>query len=227
MIYPDWPAPNFIKACVTTRWDGNLADPKNQDILQKTLSLPAEPFWLNQVHGNRVVEADTPGFHQADASYSFRPGAVCAVLTADCLPVLLCDKKGTCVAAVHAGWKGLLAGILEATVEAISQNPAYPTIPPKNILAWLGPAIGKDAFMVQEEVRVLFIKKNPILHQAFTYQSTNQWYADIYALARFMLHTVNVTAIYGGEFCTYQNKQFFSFRRDQGTTGRMASLVWR
>lgn len=221
MIYPDWPAPDSIKACVTTRWDGNLVEQKNRDILKKTLFLPAEPFWLDQVHGNAVVEVDTPGFHQADASYSFRPGSVCAVLTADCLPVLLCDKKGTCVAAAHAGWKGLLAGILEATVQAISQNQK------QNILVWLGPAIGKDAFMVKEEVRGLFIKKNPILQQAFTYQSTDQWHADIYALARFILDTVGVTAIYGGEFCTYQDKQFFSFRRDQGTTGRMASLIWR
>jgi hypothetical protein len=186
--------------------------------------LPAEPKWLKQVHGTTVALADSLAEAvEADAAVAFEPGTVCAVLTADCLPVLFCDRQGTRVAAAHAGWRGLAAGVLEASVAAMQ-------CPPAEILAWLGPAIGPQAFEVGEEVRDVFVSQNPQDAVAFTPQPSrltpNRHMADIYELARLRLARAGVREVYGGGLCTYTDaERFYSFRRDK-VTGRMASLVW-
>ncbi|MCX7673760.1 MAG: peptidoglycan editing factor PgeF [Thiobacillaceae bacterium] len=189
--------------------------------------LPAEPLWLNQVHGDRVIEAGqyTAGV-EADGCVARAPGQVCVVLTADCLPVLLCDRHGHVVAAAHAGWRGLAAGVLEAAVRAMGLGPA-------RVLAWLGPAIGPAAFEVGEEVRAAFVEHDPLAATAFRPalpgtldRAPRKWLADLYALARLRLQAIGVTRIHGGSGCTHSEAgRFFSYRRD-GATGRMAALIW-
>jgi YfiH family protein len=238
MIYPHWPAPDRVRAVTTTRSGGvslppydslNLAEHvgdasaavhENRRRLRQQLELPAEPVWLNQVHGTRVVDAaGCPQHPTADASFSQRSGAVCAVMTADCLPVLFCDRGGSAVAAAHAGWRGLAAGVLEATVAALA-------IEPEQLLVWLGPAIGPAAFEVGAEVRERFVARQASAVSAFVARANGQWLADIYQLARIRLQAAGVNAIYGGGWCTYSDReQFYSFRRDR-TTGRTASLIW-
>ncbi|HED19545.1 MAG TPA: peptidoglycan editing factor PgeF [Gammaproteobacteria bacterium] len=238
MIYPDWPAPANVKAVTTTRRGGvseppfdsfNLADHvgdepdavrRNRDILQQSLPLPAAPVWLNQVHGDTVVDASQCGERpSADAVYCTRTGPVCAVLTADCLPVLLCDQNGTRVAAAHAGWRGLAGGILESSVEALDTDPA-------RLMVWLGPAIGPTAFEVDDAVRQVFVDRLVQAAVAFRATTGGRWLADLYQLARIRLQAIGVDAIYGGTFCTLTDReQFYSYRRD-GATGRMASLIW-
>lgn len=155
----------------------------------------------------------------ADAAYTHQPNVVCAVLTADCLPVLLCARRGNSVAAVHAGWRGLVAGVIEHTVQALQ-------IPGSELLAWLGPAIGPTMFEVGEEVQAQFVAVDDQAQAAFTATTNNRWLADIYLLARQRLQRCGVTAIYGGDYCTYSQQQtFFSYRRDR-QTGRMASVIW-
>ena len=238
MIYPEWPAPVNVKAVTTTRQGGvselpydsfNLADhvgdapdavQQNRDFLQQSLQLPAAPAWLNQVHGDTVVDVGQCG-HQpsADAGFSTRTGLVCAVLTADCLPVLLCDRDGTRVAAVHAGWRGLASGVLESSVRALDTDPG-------RLLAWLGPAIGPSSFEVGEEVRLAFSDLHVRAAEAFAAGAGGRWMADLYHLARIRLQAMGVTALYGGGFCTFTDRErFYSYRRD-GVTGRMASLIW-
>ncbi len=235
-LIPDWPAPARIGCAVTLRSGGvstgpyaswNLAthvgdDPEhvaeNRRRLRQYLALPAEPAWLNQVHGDHIVEIapGRRGTPTADASFSRRPGVVCAVLTADCLPVLLTD--GRTVAAVHAGWRGLAAGILD---RALTQIPWH-RLP----LAWLGPAIGPDAFEVGDEVRTAFLTRDPTLARAFR-PHRGRWLADLYHIARRILQTGGVAEIFGGDFCTYTDSaRFFSHRRD-GVCGRQATLIWR
>jgi YfiH family protein len=236
-IEPDWPVPPGIRAASTLRRGGvsmgsylslNLGahvgdEPgrvaENRRRLMDALNLPAEPVWLNQVHGNRVVRADAPASDQsADAAVTHQTGVVCAVMTADCLPVLLCSKEGDRVAAVHAGWKGLAAGIIEAAVEALEGD---------DFLAWLGPAIGPEAFEVGHEVREIFVRKRASFAAAFRETENAKWLADLYHLARIILNDAGISAIYGGGFCTFSNvEDFFSYRRDQ-VTGRMATLIWR
>ncbi|HEB58833.1 MAG TPA: peptidoglycan editing factor PgeF [Gammaproteobacteria bacterium] len=243
-IVPDWPAPATVRAVSTTRaggysrapWDSlNLAlhvgdDPaavlRNRQHLARALDLPAEPRWLEQVHGTAVA-VDGARAGAADAAVSRHAGEVCAVMTADCLPVLFCDRRGQCVAAAHAGWRGLVAGVLEETVAAMNCEPG-------EILAWLGPAIGPAAFEVGDEVRAAFLAaagqdRAPEM-AAFRPVSAShgeRWLADLYALARARLARAGVTAIHGGGACTWhEGERFFSYRRD-GTTGRMASLIWR
>lgn len=193
---------------------------RNRALLRN--ALPAEPCWLDQVHGRAVVCADGGGANlpQADAAYSREPGVVCAVMTADCLPVLFCDESGTAVAAAHAGWRGLAAGVLEATVESMQT-------PPGKILAWLGAAIGPGAFEVGGEVRETFVRDLPAAATAFRPGNPpGKWQADIYQLARLRLARIGVTQVYGGGLCTYtDSRRFYSYRRD-GTTGRMAALIW-
>lgn len=238
MIDPDWPAPRHVRALTTTRKGGvslgpyeglNLAahvgdDPvavrRNRQRLRATLALPAEPHWLEQVHGTQVVDAGTKTLNcPADASYARHQGLVCAVLTADCLPVLFCDRAGTQVAAAHAGWRGLLAGVLEKTVATFTTNP-------DTLMIWLGPAIGPSAFEVGEEVRAAFLNVDAGSTCAFQPSSHGRWLADLYQLARRRLATVGVHAIYGGGLCTFSDaQQFYSYRRD-GVCGRMASLIW-
>jgi len=238
LIAADWPAPARVRAYATTRIGGvsaapyaglNLAghvgdDPAavaaNRRLLREALRLPAEPLWLEQVHGTAVVEAAQAACEcQADASIATRPGTVCVVMTADCLPLLLCDRAGTRVAAVHAGWRGLNAGVIEATVERLG-------VVPDSLLVWLGPAIGPAAFEVGDEVRSAFVAHDPAAAAAFKPSPGGRWLADLYALARQRLAGCGVTAVYGGGLCTYSDAtRFYSYRRD-GVTGRMASLVW-
>ncbi|MEQ6341317.1 MAG: peptidoglycan editing factor PgeF [Gammaproteobacteria bacterium] len=237
-LVPDWPAPPRVRAFTTTRQGGVSPAPyaslnlgghvgdapqavaANRTQVVRQLGLPGMPLWLNQVHGITVVDAAhaAPGC-AADASFTREPGVVCAVLTADCLPLLLCDKAGSTVAAVHAGWRGLAAGVIEVTLAAMQ-------VPPEDLMVWLGPAIGPHAFEVGSEVREAFTSHDSAAAEAFHPSSAGCWLADIYQLARQRLARQGVTAVYGGERCTYTEAQhFYSYRRDD-VTGRMASLIW-
>ncbi|MCF6218910.1 MAG: peptidoglycan editing factor PgeF [Gammaproteobacteria bacterium] len=238
-IIPDWPAPECVRAVSTTRQGGgsqppyatfNLAthvgdDPQqvveNRDHLQKQLNFPSSPAWMRQVHGIDIhTLADPPlASLQGDGAVSFKAGLVCAVMTADCLPVLLCDRSGQVVAAIHAGWRGLCSGVIERCIQQMQR-------PGDQLLAWLGPAIGPDAFQVGAEVLDRFVAHDQAAVKAFVRQDESHWLADIYQLARLRLLSQGVTAIYGGQYCTFQqNDLFFSYRRE-GETGRMASLIW-
>jgi hypothetical protein len=182
--------------------------------------LPAEPKWLLQVHGARVVDADRLQLPvEADAAVARNPGSVCTVMVADCLPVLLTDRAGSVVAAAHAGWRGLAAGVLENTVRAMGTAP-------DKLLAYLGPAIGSSAFEVGADVRDAFLARSADAATAFVAHKPGKWLADLSALARQRLRASGVTQIYGGGLCTYSNpRRFFSYRRDK-ITGRMAALIW-
>lgn len=238
-IIPDWPAPARVGCLVTTRSGGvsdgvfsslNLGDHVGDDPAAVAANrgvvcrrVVGQPVWLNQVHGTRVVDAaEYVGAAlppEADASFARRSGVACVVMTADCLPVLFCDMAGTVVAAAHAGWRGLQAGVLEATVAAMG-------VPGSELMAWLGPAIGPRAFEVGGEVRDAFMVDAPEAAYAFKLMSNGKWLADIYLLARQCLARLKVTRVCGGDFCTVSEKErFFSYRRD-GQTGRMASLIW-
>lgn len=236
VMRPSWPAPANVHALQTLRsggcspapWDAlNLGDhvgddparvAENRRLLRQYL--PSEPCWLQQVHGIDVVNvADVLSPVVADAAYAKTAGKVCAVMTADCLPVLFCDRAGSVVAAAHAGWRGLLAGVLENTVAAMACSPG-------DVLAWLGPAIGPVCFEVGDEVRAAFCASDPAARAGFQAAAPGKWLADIGLLARQRLQAAGVTAIYGGNDCTVSDgSRFFSYRRD-GVTGRMASLVW-
>lgn len=235
VILPDWPAPACVKALQTTRLGGvsqgiyaslNLGDhvkdlPQHVAANRQLLSpyLPSEPVWLNQVHGVRVIDAALSScLESADASFSTRKQVVCVTMTADCLPVLLCDQAGSVVAAVHAGWRSLCDGVIEATVKAMPVEPA-------RLMAWLGPAIGPQAFEVGSEVREQFLTQDEQAEHAFQAHG-EKWLGDLYTIARQRLSRLGVTQVYGGGRCTYREPEtFFSFRRD-GDTGRMASLIW-
>lgn len=237
LIQPDWPAPANVKSLSTTRHGGistgpyaalNLGnhvgdDPQNVAANRALLGqhVPMEPLWLTQVHGTTVVNAACTCPHaEADASIARITHRICAIMTADCLPVLFCDIKGTAVGAAHAGWRGLNAGILEATIKAMQT-------PPGEIMAWLGPAIGPDAFEVGPEVRAAFIAHDALAESAFRPSANvGKWLADLYQLACQRLAASGITQVYGGDRCTYSEADtFFSYRRD-GATGRMASLIW-
>lgn len=240
VIRPDWPAPKNVRALVTTRQGGvsqppyddfNLAmhvgdNPeqvqRNRQQLQQVLETPYEPQWLQQVHGCRVVPARADGeAPEADASFTRQPGLPCAVLTADCLPVLFCTTGGDQVAAAHAGWRGLADGILEATLRSFNA-------PASEIMAWLGPAIGPEQFEVGADVRDAFLTFSADSAWAFTPHPVKDgyWFGDMYQLACQRLVNQGVVQIYGGSFCTYNEKErFFSYRRNE-VTGRMASIVW-
>lgn len=226
-LIPDWPAPANVRALVTTRAHGNLAghvgdDPDvvagNRARLRQ--HLPSAPMWLTQVHGIRCVdfESATPGI-EADAVFARGSKAVCAVLTADCLPILLCDEAGTVVAAAHAGWRGLAAGVIEATVAAMSA-------PGERLLAWMGPAIGPAAFEVGDDVRAAFAAGDPGAAVAFAARGGGKWSCDLYALARRRLNAMGIERVFGGDRCTFTEHEFFYSYRREGKTGRMASLVW-
>jgi YfiH family protein len=234
-LIPDWPAPAGIKACVTTRAGGisvapfdsfNLGDHVEDDPAAVahnrallTSRLHTQPAWLKQVHGIDVVEASPAEVLQADASWSQTPGVACTIMTADCLPALFCNRQGTQVAAAHAGWRGLAAGVLEAAVDSFADAPS-------DILVWLGPAIGPQAFEVGPEVRDAFIAMHPEAIEAFVPSvNAGKVMADIYQLARLRLAAHGVTAVCGGGLSTYNDERFFSYRRG-ARTGRFASLVW-
>jgi YfiH family protein len=236
LIFPDWPAPANIKALQTTRLGGissapydslNLGDhvgdaplsvARNRMLLNTLL--PSEPVWLEQAHGTVVANADMAScLPQADACIARHRDAVCVVMTADCLPVLLCDTQGSVVGAAHAGWKGLAAGVVEATVQAMD-------VAPHNLMAWLGPAISQQAFEVGAEVRDVFVHADPQAALAFIPGQHGKWLADLYALARLRLNALGITQIYGGGYCTYREvERFFSYRRDS-VTGRMGTFIW-
>ena len=239
-IVPDWPAPPGVRALITTRAGGESIGPyaglnlglRSGDDLETVARnrirlrqrLPADPLWLRQVHGTAVADADTAqGSPEADAACARRPGTVCAVLTADCLPLLLCDESGSVVAAVHAGWRGLCSGVIERTLSVMDR-------PPQALLAYLGPAIGSQVYEVGPEVREAFVAAIPggeaEVATAFAPGRPGKFYADLYALARMRLRRGGVARVYGGEYCTYSERErFYSYRRD-GVTGRMASLIW-
>ncbi len=240
-LTPDWPAPANVCAATTLRSGGaytnlNLAlhvgddakqVKKNRQLIKKWLNLPGEPFWLDQVHGNRAVQAANAPLQQADASYTAQSGVVCAVMTADCLPLLVCTADGRLVAAIHAGWRGLLAGVIGNTLAAM-KIPLFKKVGiDGDFLVWLGPAIGPERFEVGVEVRTAFLEKSAAFSLAFKPQSNGQWLADIYQLARIELAMLGIDKIYGGNFCTVTDyERFYSYRRDK-ETGRMATLIWR
>ncbi|TVO70769.1 peptidoglycan editing factor PgeF [Sedimenticola selenatireducens] len=238
LLTPEWPAPRSIKAVMTTRHGGMSKPPydslnlgehvgddlqsvlENRRLLVSVANLPSMPLWLNQVHGTNVLDcAAAIGSNMADAVTTDRPQQVCVVMTADCLPVLLCNRAGTRVAAVHAGWRGLAEGVIEAALSHFDDSA-------EQILAWLGPAIGPETFEVGAEVRERFLHDDLRASGAFVAGRPDHWMADIYQLARIRLERAGVGFIGGGDYCTVtDNNRFFSYRRD-GVTGRMASLIW-
>lgn len=234
-LRPDWPAPEHVRACVTTRSFGDSQGPFAHfnlgehvgDNLQQVQNnrrylaevLGCQPTWLNQVHGNQVVSVNASQVLTADASLSRTPGLASCIMSADCLPVLFTDQAGTCVAAAHAGWRSLVGGVLENTVTSMQ-------VAPEQIMVWLGPAIGAQVFEVGPEVRKAFLKQHPVAEQAFVPSSNpGRWLADIYQLARIRLAACGVHAVYGGGWCTVTDPRFYSYRAEP-VTGRFASLVW-
>ena len=257
VILPDWPAPAPVRAASTLRVGGvsrgsyaslnlsagvgdneaNVA--RNRRILAEMLDLPAEPMWLRQVHGTRVLDLDradapaaarhagrpSPGSSPldqppaADGSVTSRPGRPCVILTADCLPVLLCDTLGTRVGAVHAGWRGLAGGVLESAVRCMGVDPVQ-------ILAWIGPGIGQGAYEVGGEVLEQFAATDRDAVQCFAATSNGRWQADLHGLARRLLQNAGVRAIHGAGWCTHtDSERFFSHRRE-APCGRMATVIW-
>jgi polyphenol oxidase len=238
----DWPAPQGVRALSTLRGDSqsgaskapyggfNLGDhvgddpaavTENRRRLNAAAGLPSEPYWLSQVHGIRVADLDLPAAAgPADAAIARGSAKVCAILTADCLPILFASGAGDTVAAAHAGWRGLAAGVIEATVHAMN-------VPPESVVAWLGPAIGPKHFEVGAEVREAFLGADPESGGAFEPNARGRFMADLNVLARRRLQRLGVSRIYGGGECTYtQADRYYSHRRD-GTTGRQATLIWR
>jgi polyphenol oxidase len=238
-LVPDWPAPPEVRALSSQRRGGVSAAPfeslnlgvhvgdsaesvaENRRRLSAAARVPTEPAWLSQQHGTNVLDLDGP--HDApagaDASFTHRGGRVCAILTADCLPVLLASDSGAGVAAAHAGWRGLAAGVIEATVRALS-------LPPESLLAWIGPGIGPAHFEIGAEVREELLRADPQAEAAFEPNARGRYLADLAALARGRLERLGVARIYGGDACTYAAPEdYFSHRRD-GRTGRQASLIW-
>ncbi len=238
-IVPDWPAPSCVRALTTTRIGGVSAPPfdtlnmaqhvgdrarsveANRKWLNDSVGLSGQPRWLRQVHGNRIVDAGVvTATVEADGSYTRDAGKVCVVLTADCLPLLLCERLGAAVAVAHAGWRGVAAGVVEAAVASLA--PAAPD----QLIAWLGPAIGPMAFVVGDEVRATFLAMDMAAGDAFHPVADARWQADLYQLARLRLAGCGIREIHGGGFCTYTDeRRFYSFRRNK-TTGRMATLIW-
>jgi YfiH family protein len=243
-IVPDWPAPARVRALVTTRdggvsagpytalnlglWTGEDAQVIEQNRALLGAALPAAPVWMRQVHGTDVIDAGkvacgngvAAAEPQADAAFATRAGVVCAVLTADCLPVLLCDREGGVVAVAHAGWRGLASGVIEATIGGMAR-------PAGRLMAWLGPAISQAAYEVGPELREAFVSQRPADTAAFCTGKPGKFQADLYALARHRLLSAGVQAVYGGGLCTYGEPQrFYSYRRDGASSGRMASLIW-
>lgn len=238
-IEPDWPVARHVRVVSTLRGGGLSAGPyaslnlaahvgdraeavsANRRLLREAAHLPAEPLWLEQVHGCAVVPHGGPtgASLRADASVAFEPGRVCAVMTADCLPVVVADRAGSRVGVAHAGWRGLLAGVLQATIDALGQ-------PAGDLHAWLGPAIGPGAFEVGPEVREAYRLAVPGSAACFVPDERGRYRADLYGLATRVLEAAGVAGVHGGGWCTHGDaSRFFSFRRD-GTTGRMATLAW-
>jgi len=238
VIEPDWPAPPGVAALATERRGGtsagayaglNLGDhvgdvpahvAANRRELVAQLGLPSEPCWLTQVHGRRVLDLDAEPPGEADGAVTSVVGRVCAVLTADCLPVLLASTDGRRIGAAHAGWRGLAAGVLPAAVAAMR-------VPPTELVAWLGPAIGPASYEIGAEVRAAFVTRDPAAERCFVPTRPGHWLADLYGLARLSLAAAGVDAVFGGSYCTFSDAaRFFSHRRG-APCGRMATLIWR
>lgn len=236
-LVADWPAPANVHAATTLRTGGvsvngyaslNPASyvgdepesvSQNRQLISTMLTLPSEPIWLNQTHSNHAVRADVSDFPMAaDASYSNEAGVVCTVMTADCLPLLVCSADGKEIAAIHAGWRGLVNGIIDNTIAAFQS---------RDVLVWLGPAIGPKHFEVGADVLAAFITRSGDYAAGFKQQSQDKWLADIYQLARINLVALGINKVYGGGLCTVtDHKRFYSYRRDK-VTGRMATMIWR
>ena len=240
-ITPDWPAPPGVRSAVTLRTGGVSAAPydslnlgagigdsseavaENRRRVRVSLRLPAEPVWLQQVHGVDVIELDNSGAFSvppvADSAIARTPTRVCAIRVADCMPVLFAARDGTAVGAAHAGWRGLAGGVLEETVRRLG-------VPGSELLAWMGPAIGQPHFEVGDDVRTAFVVPDSDAASAFQPNSRGRWQCDLYALARRRLNAIGVSDVHGGGWCTFaQGDRFFSYRRD-GQCGRMAALIW-
>lgn len=239
-LIPKWPKPANVHAYSTLRPNGhsqnvyssfNLGDhvgddPKhvaaNRKHLSRELNLLKEPFWLEQVHGCEAVVIDNlsdQSCHRADASIASTPNNVCVIMTADCLPILFTNRQGTEVAAIHAGWRGLVGGVIEETLKKMRSDP-------QDILAWLGPAIGPESFEVGDEVYQQFITKQSFFSSGFKSHQPGKWLANLYTLASSELYRLGIKEIYSDLLCTYSDPtRFFSYRRD-GQTGRMATLIW-
>jgi polyphenol oxidase len=237
-LVPEWPAPARVRAFVTTRAGGVSAGEhaslnlglssgdlpghvrRNREIVRRVL--PADPRYLRQVHGIEVAAIDTLAAESevsADAAVAASPGCVATVLTADCMPLLLADRAGSRVAAVHAGWRGMAAGVIERALEALR-------VEPSEVLAWMGPTIGPDAFEVGAEVRAAFVARDARAGEAFRAHTPGKFMADLYLLARQRLHARGVRAVFGGGFCTYHEPgRFFSYRRVR-RSGRMGAFIW-
>ena len=239
-LTPHWPAPAGVRAAFTLRYGGVSAAPyatlnlaghtgdapeavaENRRRVRTQLELPAEPLWLEQVHGTDVIDLDRlagEGPYRADGAFTRSPGRVCAVLVADCLSVLLAERRGAAVAAVHAGWRGLAGGVLEAAVRALA-------VAPSELMAWIGPGIGAAHYEVGAEVREALLAVEPGHAAAFEPNARGRWQCDLAVIARQRLHGLGVTQVWGGEGCTFaEPERFFSYRRD-GRCGRMAALIW-
>ena len=227
VLLPDWPAPPGVRAFTTTRALGNLAthvgdDPQAVAARRTGLRslLPSEPLWLDQVHGRECVAAESarPGV-AADASFATTPGRVCAILTADCLPVLICDSGGRAVAAIHAGWRGLAAGVIENAIDGMAP-------PDGDWLAWLGPAIGPQRYEVGADVRGAMMQALPECAAMFGAVGEGKWLCDLYGIARLQLAKAGVTRVWGGDHCTWTERETFYSHRRGGQAGRMATLIW-
>jgi polyphenol oxidase len=241
IIAPDWPAPARVRSAFTLRTGGVSVSPydslnlgahvgdagdavaENRRRVTGQVGLPAEPVWLQQVHGIEVADLDArqPGVPQpgADAAVTRMPGRVCVIQVADCMPVLFAARDGSAVGAAHAGWRGLAGGVLEETVRKLA-------VPPPKLIAWLGPTIGQGHFEVGDDVRSAFVLRDPDAASAFETNARGRWQCDLYALARRRLSALGVQDVFGGGWCTYADAaRFFSFRRD-GQCGRMAALIW-
>jgi len=239
ILTPEWPAPANVRAAFTLRHHGVSKGPydslnvgarvgdepaaiaENRRRLRAQLQLPQEPAWIDQVHGTEVLDLDSAAPPAAaDAAFTRRAGRVCAVQVADCLPVLITARDGSVVAAAHAGWRGLAAGVLEATVRRLAVEPGQ-------AMVWLGPAIGQAHFEVGDEVRQVFLARDAAAAAAFAANARGRWQCDLARLARGRLAALGVSAVFGGGWCTHADaSRFFSFRRD-GRCGRMAALIWR
>ncbi len=240
-VLPDWPAPPQVRALTTTRklrgkslppFDAfNLGLRSGEDestvranrvLLERAFALPSSPRWLHQVHGDRVLRLTSEvldGEPQADAAFTSAPGVVLAILTADCLPVLVCADDGSEIAAIHAGWRGLATGVIDACVRRMAT-------PPARLLAWLGPGIGAASYEVGVEVREALLRRDAAAEAAFSPTRLGHWRCDLYAMAHRRLSALGLERIFGGSCDTFADPRFYSYRRDGARSGRMASLIW-